>query len=163
MAFPIRTQRTGNISTKHIYLLSTHVDKEVSMQGNSNETQSYRQESNHGTGTKTQAKKSHTTEYCYNVQLLTQFYLSDGASACIQKQRNGHPQRRGWQTGSVDPMWHGAGMTERAHETDASYPHPRGATMGRSRRLVPTATSVATPDIGPCNGGQVVTPSPHGH
>ena len=123
----------------------------------------YRQKSNHGTGTKMQAKKSTTTEYCYNVQSLTQFYLADGATTFIRKQRNGHPQRRGWKTGSVDPMWRGAGMTERAHETDASYPHPRGATMGRSRRLVPTAARTAVPGLRPRNDGQVVTPSPHGH
>ena len=54
-------------------------------------------------------------------------------------------------------------MTEKAHETDASYPHPRGATMGRSRRLVPTAARTAAPGLGPSNGGQVVTPSPHGY
>ena len=58
------------------------------------------------------------------------------------------PQRRGWQTGSVDHMWHGAGMTEWAHETEAAYPHPRGATMGRSRRPFPTAVRTAAPDCG---------------
>ena len=144
-----RTQRAGNISTS-TFIGILHVYRQDS-QARMYRQHVYRQ------------SKQYNRICNENVQSLIQVYLIDGATTCIQKKRNGHPQRQGWQTGSVDPMWRGAGMTELAHETDASYPHPRGATVGRSRRLVPTATRTAAPGLRPHNDGQVVTPSPHGH
>ena len=37
------------------------------------------------------------------------------------------------------PIWRGTWFIGQAHETEGSYPRPRGATVGRSRRYSPTA------------------------
>ena len=69
--------------------------------------------------TRIQARKQyHRLQAKVYSQSLRQVYLIDGATTHIQKQRNGHPQRQGWQTGSVDRMWRGAWMTGQAHETE---------------------------------------------
>ena len=85
----------------------------------------------------------------YYLQALKQFYLSRlGATSFTQKQEKGHPHRRERQTGSVDLYGVEPGGPSGPHETDAGYLHPRGATMGRSRRLFPTTARTAAPDCG---------------
>ena len=91
--------------------------------------------------------ESTTTDWCYYPQALNQFYLADGATTFIQKQRNGHSQRREWQTGSVDLYNAGPGRPNGSRETVAGYLPP--SVVGESRRPVPTAASVAAPDPGP--------------
>ena len=87
--------------------------------------------------------KSHTTEYDYYVQLLNRFYLADGTTTFIQKpKRKGHPQRRGWQTGSVDLYVRGAWLTEWAPRDRRWLPAPSRCLGGRralSGTPLPTA------------------------
>jgi len=75
---------------------------------------------------------------------LYSFYLADGATTTfIQKpKRKGHPQRRGWQTGSVDLYKRGAWLTEWAPRVRRWLPAPSRCLGGRralSGTLLPTA------------------------
>jgi len=103
--------------------------------------------------------KSNTTEYDYNVQSLNRCYLAGhGATNIHSKARNGHPQRRGWQTGSADLYGTGPGGPNGSRETVAGYLPP--SVVGESRRPVSTAASVAALP-GLSRGRRALSGAPH--
>ena len=94
-------------------------------------------------------KPYHRLQARINLHALTQFYLRTRRHQHSLKRKEratltDEIGRQGPWTFIIREPW----LTEWAHETDAAYPHPHGAMMGRSRRLVPTAASVAAPDLG---------------
>ena len=98
--------------------------------------------------------ESSTTHECYYPQALKQSYLADGATTFIQKQRNGHSQRREWQTGSVDLYNAGPGRPNGSRETVAGYLPPWWSRLAHHRTTRVQVT---------CNGlvGPVRSPRLH--
>ena len=57
------------------------------------------------------------------------------------------------------PMWRGTWLIGQAHETEGSYPRPRGATVGRSRRLLPHGLARPRLSSGPWRGQRALSGS----
>ena len=115
-----RTQRTGNISTSTFIYLHTYTSRAVKQ--SCTYVQARKQSRD---GNKDTSKEKHNDRILLiNPQTLIQFYLADGATTFIQKQRNGHSQRREWQTWSVDLYSAGPGRPNGSRETVAGYLPP---------------------------------------
>ena len=96
-----------------------------------------------------------------NVSSLIQFYLR-GLGATTFTQRNKEKTTlidKGVRLDLLDLYGVGLGGTKESQETVAGYLHPRGASMGESRRPVPTADSVAAVELGPCQGEVIRAPA----
>ena len=59
------------------------------------------------------------------------------------------------------PMWRGTWLIGQAHETEGSYPRPRGATVGRSRRLLPHGLAWPRLTSGPWRGQRALSGVPY--
>ena len=77
------------------------------------------------------ASKAVMTEYLLT-QLLKQFYLQDGATRCIYTKAKEKATLKGKGGRQVrGPNVHGTWMSGQVHETEGSYPRPRGAMAGK--------------------------------
>ena len=69
---------------------------------------------------------------------LHRFYLKTAPHHAKKSKEMATPTDKGADR-VCGPMWRETWVIGQAHETEGSYPRPRGATVGRSRCLLPTA------------------------